>query len=201
MTSSGAVAVPGLRHGDHRGPQHAVVRAGSPSGTPARRCWRLRAVDHRHRLMAVRIELLRRRVDLGDLRLVERRASCFSVSSTPALSVSSGALSGGERRFERILDRQQLAGEALDRVLVGSGDVGLRLLADVLDVGARRAARRPSAQRPRLRLFSRAAMSGAGSAAAGPPTMSAVGHLGDRRERVRGRTGSSATRFRWVLVG
>ena len=61
--------------------------------------------------------------------------SALSVRSAPAFSVVERYVAGRERLLERVLDRQQVLREALDRVLVRLGDVGLRDLADVVGLG------------------------------------------------------------------
>ena len=57
--------------------------------------------------------------------------SCFRVSSTPALKLSTDLLGHRQRSFEAVLDREQFAGEFLDGELVRLGNVLLGAAPDV----------------------------------------------------------------------
>jgi hypothetical protein len=73
---------------------------------------------------------------------------------------------GREREFERVLDRQQLGREALDRVLVRAGEVVAACLR-MFSTSARARATRPSTPAASSSaFFSSAPISGAGSAGA-----------------------------------
>ncbi len=84
----------------------------------------------------MRVELRADGVDVDDLRLVEGRGELLQRELDAGPERVRRGVAGGEGRFQRVLDRQQVLGEILDRVLVRLRDVVGRLLADVLGVGA-----------------------------------------------------------------
>src|SRR5579864_5462363 len=95
------------------------------------------AFDGLHRLMLVRIEFLAGRVDFPYLRPAERGVQRLQREIGAGLQrLGRDRLIRGERLLERVLDREQILGKFLDRVLVRAGDVELALAADVLDLGA-----------------------------------------------------------------
>ena len=123
---------------DERGAQDAVVDAGSPSGTPRRRCWR--AGPTRTICIAwwrLRVELLARRIDFATtcarpnaaLQRLQRQLDAGLAAFDRLRSASASAFSSAS------FTGQQVLGEPLDRELVRLGDVGLRDLAGVLGLG------------------------------------------------------------------
>ena len=131
------VARLGLRHGDHRRPQHAIGQ-------------QIALLEHLHDRIG---RLARCRPspspDAGAGRtsgpaprspsicdFSNAAASCFSVSSTPARSVSGDAFSAASDDSSESFTARSSLGKALDAVLVRAGDVGDRLLPHVFHVGA-----------------------------------------------------------------
>ncbi len=98
---------------------------------------RLARFDGHHRLMPVRIEFLAGWIDLGDLRSTEGGLQSLQRQLGAGFERLRRHFFGGERLLESVLHRQQILGEFFDRVLVGLRDIGLRLFARVVGVGAR----------------------------------------------------------------
>src|SRR6478672_10224844 len=102
-------AVGGLRHGDERGTQHAVVDHVTLLEHRDDGARRLGADDRLHRLVLVRIEFLAGGVDLADLRLRERRIQRFQREIGAGFQrIDRHRRVGRYRLLERILDGEQV---------------------------------------------------------------------------------------------
>ena len=126
-----------FRYRDERGPQHAFRDHVTLLEDLDDGAGRLVRVELAHRLVAVRVELLALRVDVDDLRLLERGSQVLECQVDTHLDLVDRRRLVGERHLERVLDRQQVRRKILDRELVGVGDIGLRATAHVLGVGQR----------------------------------------------------------------
>src|SRR2546430_16460157 len=81
----------GLGHGDQRRPDHPIVQAVALLQHVDDRVRFLFRREHADRLVPVGVELLPDGIDLLRVAFANTAFSCFSVSSTPLLSVSSAA--------------------------------------------------------------------------------------------------------------
>ncbi len=96
---------------------------------------RLVGLDGGHGLVLVWIELLPDRVDLFDGELVESRVELLESELDALAQGLDGGLVRRQRRLQAVAHRQKFCGEALQRVFMSVGDVGLRTLADVVAFG------------------------------------------------------------------
>ena len=75
-------------------------------------------VDHANGLVAVRVELLARRIDFGQRILLEGRNQLLQRQLDASLEALGSLLRYRQSSFEAVLDGQQFAGEPLDGELV-----------------------------------------------------------------------------------
>src|SRR5690349_6290195 len=127
----------GFRHHHHRRTHHPIVQVIALLHDLHDRVLRLVARHRGDRLVGVRIEPLSDRIDLGELRLLERGVELLQGELDTGAQRLGIGVTVGEGRLQRVLHREQAFGELLDAIAMRLGDIGLPLAADVLGVGAR----------------------------------------------------------------